>query len=211
MNVEIVRSLKHKTDEFRHVAHEIFSKHETARSRIITLDQTRRMLSILSLQQDDLFQQALACIEGGIFRAAHVMAWAGFMDFLEQKLSSDGLVKVKSVKNGWNKFKTIEEIRENIPELQLIEAARDIGFLSKSEGKILLGLLSKRNECAHPSSYKPGLNESSRFYIRITKPNREVTPEITLGIIHLVIQHKFETDGVCRWLVARSIAKLYLF
>jgi hypothetical protein len=115
---------------------------------------------MLSLQQDELLQQALACTERGIFRAAHVMAWAGFMDFLEQKLSSDGLVKVKSVRTAWSKYSTIEEIRENIPEFQLIEAARDVGLLSKTEAKTLLGLLSKRNECAHPSGYKPGLNES---------------------------------------------------
>jgi hypothetical protein len=160
MIVEITRRFRQKAETFRNEAHEILSKTESARSRIILLDQTRSRLLVLSLQQDELFQQALACTERGIFRAAHEMAWAGFMDFLEQKLSSDGLVKVKSVKTGWSQYRTIEEIRENVPEFQLIEAARDVGLLSKSETKTLLGLLSKRNECAHPSGYKPSLNES---------------------------------------------------
>jgi len=160
MELEIIRRLQQKAHEFENEAHQVLSKYENSKSRIISLDQTRGQLKVLSLQQDELFHQALLCVERGIFRAAHVMAWAGFMDFLEQKLSSDGLVKVKSAKMGWHKYGTIEDIRENIPEFQLIEVARDVGLLSKAETKTLLGLLSKRNECAHPSGYKPDLNES---------------------------------------------------
>lgn len=160
MSVEIIRRLRQKARAFEDEAHQVLSKHESSQSRIVLLDQTRNQLRTLSLQQDELFQQALACIERGIFRAAHVMAWVGFIDFLEQKLSSDDLVKVKSVRKGWSKYSTIEEIRENVPEYQLIEAAREVGLLSKSEAKTLLGLLSKRNECAHPSGYKPNLNDT---------------------------------------------------
>ncbi|MDZ7401885.1 MAG: hypothetical protein ONB37_17140 [candidate division KSB1 bacterium] len=160
MTIEIANTLRQKAHAFKGEAHLILSGYESSKSRIFSLDKTRSILNMLSLQQDELFQQSLVCIERGIFRAAHVMAWAGFMDFLEQKLSSDGLIKVKSVRTGWNRYNTIEEIRENVPEFQLIEAARDVGLLSKSETKTLLGLLSKRNECAHPSAYKPGLNES---------------------------------------------------
>jgi len=160
MTVEIVRRFRRKAHAFEDEAHQILSIHESSPSRIVSVDETRRRLDVLSLQQDELFHQALACTERGIFRAAHVMAWAGFMDFLEQKLASDGLVKVKSKRTEWSKYGTIEEIRENVPEFQLIEASRDVGLLSKSEAKILLGLLSKRNECAHPSGHEPGLNES---------------------------------------------------
>lgn len=70
------------------------------------------------------------------------------------------MVKVKSLRTGWSKYKTIEELREDIPEYQLIEAAYEVKLLSKSEKKPILGLLSKRNECAHPSKFKPSLNES---------------------------------------------------
>lgn len=160
MIIEIARMFRRKAYAFEDEAHQILSKYEGSQSRIVSLDKKRSQLKGLSLQQDELFQQALACTERGIFRAAHVMAWTGFMDFLEQKLASDGLVKLKSVKTVWNKYGTIDEIRENVPELQIIEASRDIGLLSKSEAKTLIGLLSKRNECAHPSGYKPDLDES---------------------------------------------------
>lgn len=177
MVVELIRGFKAKAVLFEDEAHQILSKHENAQSRVISLDRTRSRLAVLSLQQDELFQQALACIERGIFRAAHVMAWAGFMDFLEQKLSSDGLVKVKSVKTGWGKYSTIEEIRENVPEFQLVEAARDVGLLSKPETKTLLGLLSKRNECAHPSNYRPALNESLGYVSELLNRIEQLHPK----------------------------------
>ena len=177
MIVEITRSLKEKAHTFEDEAHQILSKNESAQSRIVSLDRTRSRIKILSLQQDELFQQALACIEREIFRAAHVMAWAGFMDFLEQKLSSDGLVKIKLVRTGWNQYITVEEIRENVPEFQLIEAAHDLRLFSKSEKKILLGLLSKRNECAHPSIYKPGLNESLGYVSELLNRIEQLHPK----------------------------------
>lgn len=129
-------------------------------SRVLSLEQTRRQLRGLSLDQEELFDQACNCIRAGVYRAAFVMAWAAFIDFLERKLASDGLKKVKSVRPGWSKHQSIEELREAVTEHALIEAARDAGLITKSEMKSLLGLLAKRNECAHPSGYNPGMNEA---------------------------------------------------
>lgn len=157
---EIVLRLKQKVDAFRDEAHEVLAAHEASPSRVISVDDTRKRLVGLSIQQQELLQESLVCVERGIYRAAHVMAWAGFIDFLEQKLASDGLLKVRSVRPAWAKYTTAEELRENVPEYQLIEVAHDVKLITKSGMRSLKGLLSKRNECAHPSSYKPGLNES---------------------------------------------------
>lgn len=174
---ELLDDLKHRVDAFRTEAHEILAAYEDSPSRVMSLDQTRRQLAALSIQQDELLQEALACIQRGIYRAAHVMAWAAFMDFLEQKLASDGLAKVRSVRQGWAKYSTIEEIRENVPEYQLVEAARDVKLISKSGMKTLHGLLSKRNECAHPSSYKPGLNESLGYVSELLNRMTQLQPK----------------------------------
>lgn len=161
--LELLSSIGRKVIAFKQDVDDLLSKHEASKSRVISVDKTRRMLAGLSLQQDELFQQAILCVERGIHRAAHVMSWAAFVDYLEEKLASDGLVKVMSKRPAWAKYSTVEELRENIPEYQLIEAARDVGLLSKSQTKTILGLLSKRNECAHPSGHNPGLNESLGF------------------------------------------------
>ena len=140
-------------------AHAILAVHETAPSRVVVLDATYRELGGLNLRQDDLMRQALRCVENGLFRATHVMAWAAFMDFLEEKLASDGLQKVRTVRPAW-KWSSIAELREYVPEMQLVEVCQDVGLCTKNETQALLGLLRKRNECAHPSNYFPGLNET---------------------------------------------------
>lgn len=88
------------------------------------------------------------------------MAWAVLIDMIEQKLASDGLMKVHAARPSWGKFATIDELRENVHEHQFIEVAREVKLISKTEAKSLLGLLAKRNECAHPSGFTPGLNDS---------------------------------------------------
>ena len=131
--------------------------HETSKSRVVVLEDTYRKLAGLSLRQDELFTQALRCTENNLFRAAHVMAWAAFVDFFEQKLASDGFNKLKAARPNWN-FSTIEELREAYPEHQLIDVGRATGLCSKSQTKALHGLLNRRNESAHPSNYEPDLN-----------------------------------------------------
>jgi len=156
---EALSELISKVGEFKQAAHAILAVHEASTSRIVLLEDTYSQLSGLSLRQDELIRQALRCIENRLFRAAHVMAWAGFVDFVEEKLASDGLKKLRQARPKWN-AKTMDELRERVPEYQLIEVCQDVGLCTKNETKALLGLLNKRNECAHPSNYFPGLNES---------------------------------------------------
>jgi hypothetical protein len=106
-----VKELIATVQEFERQAHALLAVHESvSRSRVVVLDQTYQSLSALNLRQDDLMKQALRCVEGGLFRAAHVMAWAAFMDFLEEKYQSDGLVKLRTARPAW-KGKNIEEMR----------------------------------------------------------------------------------------------------
>ena len=154
----------------------ILAVHETAPSRIVLLEDTYKRLGTLSLRQDELVRQALRCIENELFRAAHVMAWAGFMDFVEEKLSSDGLKKLHALRPAW-KASSVEELRESVVEYQLIEAARDLGLCTKTEGKALHGLLNKRNECAHPSNYFPSLNESLGYVSEVLQRIGQMQPK----------------------------------
>lgn len=147
---------------FEKAAHSILGTHEASRSRVVLLEDTYKQLGLLSLKQDELFRQALRCTESQLYRASHVMAWAGFMDFLEEKLSSDGLAKLRIARPNW-KLKSLDDLRELQTEYAIIEAARDVDLCTKSEMKALHGLLNKRNECAHPTDYFPDLNETLGF------------------------------------------------
>ena len=145
---------------FEREAHAILATHEAASdSRVIFLEASYEALAKLSLRQDELFRQALRCVEHELYRAAHVLAWAGFMDLLEEKMESDGLVKLRLARPTW-KAKNIEDIRENHPEYQIIEVARELDLCTKTQMKALHGMLNKRNECAHPSDFYPGINDT---------------------------------------------------
>ena len=161
---------------FEREAHAILAVHEAAPSRLVLLEDSYKTLTALSLPQDDLLRQALRCIENELYRAAHVMAWAAFMDFLEEKLASDGLVKLRAIRPSW-KASSVEELRENMVEFQLIDSARDLGLVGKTEAKALQGLLSKRNECGHPSNYFPGLNEALGYVSELLNRIRKIQPK----------------------------------
>ena len=88
------------------------------------------------------------------------MAWAAVMDLYEEKLGSDGLVKVHAAYPRWALHATLDELRENIKEYQLIEAGKKIGLLSNRQMKSLHGYLHARNQAAHPAGFAPGINET---------------------------------------------------
>lgn len=177
MSLDSLRSYLKSVQAFERDAHSILSFHETSKSRVVLLESTYKRLGSLSLRQDELLRQALRCIENGLFRAAHVMAWAGFMDFLEEKLSSSNFKKLKAIKPNW-KITTIDDLRERITEFDLIRAAGDLKLCTKNEVKALHGLLNKRNECAHPSNYFPRLNESLGYVSEVLQRIANLQPKV---------------------------------
>jgi hypothetical protein len=172
----VISDFRERVKRFEKAAHAILSIHEKAKSRIVILDNTYATLSGLSLSQDELLRQALRCTEAELFRAAHVMAWAGFMDFLEEKLASDGLVQLAAIRPKWP-TRTLDDLRENVNEFQLIEVCRELRLCSKNETKALHGLLNKRNECAHPSAFFPDLNETLGYISEILRRITTLQPK----------------------------------
>ena len=162
MTKDAAQSFLAKAREFEAEAHTILGVHEASPSRVFLLDKSYNSLEALNLRQDDLMRQALRCIENQLYRAAHVMAWAAFMDYLEEKLEADGLARVREVRPKWN-YKTMEDLREYVPERQIVEVTKDVKLCTKNQMNALVALLNKRNECAHPSSFYPGLNETLGF------------------------------------------------
>ena len=139
-------------------ARRVLATHEAAPSRTVTLEDSYKRLGTLSIAQDELFRESLRAVETELFRAAHVLAWAGFVDFLHTHLATDGLTALNVVRPKWN-VAIAEDLREHADH-QVIEAGKEAGFYPKSVMKALHGLLNKRNESAHPSEYFPDFNET---------------------------------------------------
>ena len=118
---------------FEREAHEILSMHESAStSRVVVLEEAYDSLALLNIKQDDMMRQALRCAENGLYRAAHVMAWAACMDYLEEKLSADNLSKLRAARPSWQGG-DIREMAEYVSEYQLVEALKAVGLTTKNE------------------------------------------------------------------------------
>jgi flagellar biosynthesis chaperone FliJ len=169
--------IQNRVERFKRDAHGLFSKYETSPSRVVDLTNTYQQLKGLSIQQDDLFRQSIRCAEQQLYRASHVMAWAAFMDFLEVKIASKGFPALHIAYPSWSACKTVEDLRENVVEFQLVEAAQKLNLCSKTQKKALHGLLNKRNECAHPSDFYPELNETLGYISEVFQRIAQIQPK----------------------------------
>jgi len=163
----VVRRTIERADLLAADAHRMLASVESSGSRIITLDESFKVLGELSVKQDDLFREALRCVEAQLYRPAHVMAWAAFVDFVHDILAQDDFLKLNQVRPLWS-VKDREDLREH-GDYQVIEAAEKCGIYGKTMKKALLGLLNKRNECAHPEDYRPDLNETLGYISELFK------------------------------------------
>jgi len=146
------------TAQFEATARGILSRAEDSSARVITIDSSYKKLGGMSLKQDELLRQSLRCVESELYRSAHVMAWAGFIDFVHEKLGEDGYKRVNTARPKWS-ISSPEDMRQ-WSDYQVIEALRNVGLCRTAAMKALHGLLNRRNECAHPEDYHPGLNEA---------------------------------------------------
>jgi len=171
-NDEILGHWAGRLGSFRAEAISSFSQIESSKSRKFSLDKSYDNLTKLTLKEDDLFRQALRCVELEVYRGAHILAWCGFFNCIIRLLESDGFASLKAARPAWS-FVSAEELGESISEHQVIEALRPMGITGKADQKALIGLLSRRNECAHPTDYFPDLNQTlgyiSELFQRIEK------------------------------------------
>ena len=150
-----------RAQQFESEAHRLLEPFEDAgSSRVRMLEESYEKLHLLNLKQDDLLRQSLRCAEKELYRAAHVMCWAACMDFIQEKLQGVGMAAIYAVYPSWHRVKNVDELAEYVPEAQLIDALQKLDLASKGQIKALHGLLHKRNECAHPTNYFPGRNET---------------------------------------------------
>jgi hypothetical protein len=152
-----------RAHNFEQEAHGILGIVDTAPSRVITIKSQRDKLGKMSIDQDELMDEAFTACERGLYRSAIVMSWAAFFDALVEKLFSDGFVKLHALRTKWSHLTTPDDLQEAHTEHAILTAAADLKLLGKSESKVAFGLLSRRNQCAHPTPYKAGLNDALGF------------------------------------------------
>ena len=146
-----------RTTKARRAAHQALAKHEKAASRVVLLEDLTKNLSGTPVDVQDYFSESVSCLEGELYRAGIVLAWTGhfhvFSEVFYQKHEAD----IKAARTKWT-FKDLAELKESQSECQLLIVAKDVKFTTKSQLRILDGQLSMRNQCAHPTLYRPSMN-----------------------------------------------------
>ncbi|WP_157087957.1 hypothetical protein [Bradyrhizobium jicamae] len=145
--------------KFEQAAHKLLSMHEGAASRVVDARQSLARVTALSIKQEDMVKQAVRCIEVEVFRAAHVLAFAAFIDYLHELAGRDDFVALNAARDKWN-IASVEDIRERFSDHNFIEGLEAAKLITKAEKKAFQGLLTRRNECAHPSDFYPDMNQS---------------------------------------------------
>lgn len=153
--------------DFEVEARTVLGTHEATPERVITLEQSYTALSELSIDQDELFREALRAVELGLFRAAHVLAWAGFVDFLHNYLWDNFDTELGIERPKWS-ISSAEEFRDHA-DYGVIETGKVVKAYSNTLMKALHGLLNTRNECAHPSDFFPDLNDAVGYVSSLVK------------------------------------------
>lgn len=148
-----------RSNNARQVSYKILSKHESSVHRVILLEDLIKKLNGTTIDISDYFSEAITCLEHKLYRAAIVYSWSGFFNIFYSKLCREKINEIKIARPKWKNV-TLEDLKDYHPESQILDVAKDVKFIKKNRVKIFQGQLTIRNECAHPTLYKPSLNKS---------------------------------------------------
>jgi len=144
-------------------AHKQMAVYESAKgSRIIILDKLLESLSSLPYDVQDYFVEAAKCLENDLLRAAIVLSWSGFFYTASSNLFSKHEQEIRTVRPKWS-FTNFDEFRENNTESSIIDLMKELKVVNKPTWRVYQGQLSHRNQCAHPTLYKPSFNSCLGF------------------------------------------------
>lgn len=143
-------------------ANKVLADSGHAKPRIFFLEEVRSKLNGAPIDIQMYFEESLICLKNDLNRPAIVVAWAGYFDVFCQALYDARGVDVRKVRTKWS-FSDASELKEAAPEAQIIDVAKDVGFIRNPKRRMMDGWLSQRNQCAHPTVYRPTANTAIGF------------------------------------------------
>lgn len=146
-----------RASKARHAAHRALAKHESAASRVVLLEDLTKSLSGTPVDVQDYFSEAISCLESKLYRSGIVLAWAGHFHVFSEVCYHKHEMDIRVARPKWT-FKDLTELKEAVAESHFLIVAKDVKFTTKAQLRILDGQLSTRNQCAHPTLYRPSMN-----------------------------------------------------
>ncbi|RJP76462.1 MAG: hypothetical protein C4522_17905 [Desulfobacteraceae bacterium] len=142
--------------------HEILATHEHASSRVIILEDLLMDLQGLPADVHGYFRESCSCLEFNLLRSAVVLSWAGFFHVFVECLMAHHEVALRAARPSWS-FNDLSELKEGYVEHQILESGKTVSMITRQELRIYQGQLATRNQCAHPTLYKPTMNSALGF------------------------------------------------
>lgn len=116
-------------------------------------------------------EEALACYQGTLYRAAILMVWAAVIQHLYSVAGSHRNGVKEFEKANHARFGTSARYRKlkkqddflYLGERDFIQLGEDAGMFNRNARKLLHDRLDLRNLCGHPTGYRPGREETVIF------------------------------------------------
>lgn len=143
----------------------------TTQSPALALHSLHQAAQSAPVQYRDYLGEAVACYEGGQYRAAILMVWAATVQHLYDAVATHhGGLKALEAANasryGASKaYRTVSKGADllYLSESQFIQLAEDAGLINRNARQVLTERLNLRNRCGHPTGYRPGREEAVVF------------------------------------------------
>ena len=87
------------------------------------------------------------------------MAWAGHFHVFSQTLYQTKEQEIRKARPKWS-FKDLADLKDTVAEAQILDVGKAVGFINNAQLRVRQGQLSVRNQCAHPTLYRPSLNSA---------------------------------------------------
>ena len=128
--------------------------------------------AIASADTRSFVEEAVSCLERGLYRAAVVLSWVGAVSLLYSHVLSTNLsafnAEAKKRNPKWKDAKTGDDLAL-MKEHDFLQILLSLSILGKSVKEQLDACLKLRNACGHPNSYHTGENRVSSHIETLTQ------------------------------------------
>lgn len=110
--------------------------------------------------------EAIKCLQIGALRASVVFLWAGAIRTIQEEMLAAGTTKLNAALSKHDpkahKVSRVDDFAY-IKDKVVLLVAQDLGVVDKGQRTTLEDALKLRNNCGHPTRYKPGVQKVSSF------------------------------------------------
>lgn len=157
-------------------AYAIPVKNSSTESPAKALSSLREAAQLAPTDYADYLTEAVECYENRLYRAAILMVWAATIEHMYGVVANHrGGIKFIQAANlaRYGKHTKYREVKKKgdllyLSEEQFIQLSEDSGLINRNARRMLGDRLTLRNQCGHPTQYRPGREETVIFIESLT-------------------------------------------